>query len=60
VSQASLMAHLRPLRRCHDCGQPATQELFNGLNASLGVYCDKHARLALTNFKQASKGRSAP
>lgn len=49
-SQAIDNAHLRPLPRC-TCGKPATQQMFNGLNAPAGVYCERHAKAALKQFK---------
>ena len=49
--QATSMAHLRPLPRC-SCGRPATEQLYNGLNAPAGVYCDRHAKAALKRFKE--------
>jgi hypothetical protein len=42
-----MAAHLRPLRRCGQCGKPATQELYNAVNAPSGSYCDPHAAKAL-------------
>jgi hypothetical protein len=49
--QATSNAHLRPLPRCA-CGKPAVQELRNGLNAVIGVYCSQHASAALKRFKK--------
>lgn len=49
--QATQFAHLRALPRC-SCGRPATEQLYNGLNAPLGTYCDRHAKAALKAFKE--------
>lgn len=42
-------AHLRTLTRCR-CGNPATQELYNAVNARSGKYCDRHADKALKEW----------
>jgi hypothetical protein len=44
-------AHLRELARCRTCGRPATQELYNAVNAPLGVYCSRHGKAALRAFE---------
>ena len=51
--QARRMAHLRPIRqaRCH-CGRPATHELFNGVNAQIGRYCERCGQAALATYKE--------
>jgi hypothetical protein len=38
------MAHIRDIRkpRCW-CGKPATKEVYNRRNASIGEYCRRHA-----------------
>ncbi len=60
-----MAAHLRTLRRCgHErgfgqCGKPATQELYNAVNAPSGVYCDAHADKALEEWLEASEQRAA-
>lgn len=52
--QATRFAHLLPLGRCHTCFKPATEMLRNGLNAEIGVYCDRHAKAALDRFKKGA------
>ena len=54
MSQARERAHLRAVRqpRCH-CGKPATHELFNGVNAQIGRYCERCGKAALASFKEA-------
>lgn len=51
ANQARTRAHLRPLPRC-SCGKPATEAIFNGLNALYGYYCDRHAQAALRVYKE--------
>ena len=52
-----MAAHLRPLARCqhYSCDRPATQELYNAVNAPSGVYCDRHAKGALADFRRRSE-----
>lgn len=54
VNQSREMAHLRvlPVWRCGECGVAATQELVNGVNARVGVYCDRCAPRMLKKFKE--------
>lgn len=49
--QIVAMAHLRPLPRCRECGAAATEELRNGINDLVAVYCTRHAPRALRRFK---------
>lgn len=49
--QGREMAHLRGLPRCAVCGAPATKQLYNGWNAPYAVYCGRHAKAALAQFK---------
>ena len=56
ADQARVRAHLRPLPRCGVCGKPATEQLYNGVNAPSGVYCSRHAQAALLKFKGAARG----
>lgn len=53
--QYRTMAHLRSLPRCRDCSAPASEELYTGLNASVGRYCSKHAKGALKRFKEGGR-----
>lgn len=46
-----MAAHLRPLPRCK-CGKPATEELFNAVNAPSGRFCDRCAPKALKEFER--------
>lgn len=48
------MAHLRPLPRCYypGCARPATQQLYSGVNALMGSYCDQHAKVALKRIEE--------
>lgn len=39
--------HLRPLEKCTTCGRPATERLFNAVNAPGLAYCSRHAARAL-------------
>jgi hypothetical protein len=50
-NQAQQMAHLRPLPRCH-CGKPATEAVYTGLNDLYGVYCLRHAKQALADYRR--------
>lgn len=45
-------AHLRPLPRCRTCRSPASEMLYNGVNAPLGEYCTRHAKAALRDFQK--------
>ncbi|HEX7277877.1 MAG TPA: hypothetical protein VF244_10925 [Acidimicrobiales bacterium] len=45
-------AYLRPLDRCQTCGAPATEQLNNGSNAPVGIYCDRHGKVALAEFRR--------
>lgn len=44
-------AHLRDLPPCYTCGRPASEQLYNGVNAPSGVYCARHAAAALRAFQ---------
>ena len=54
-----MAAHLRRLQRCDRCGKPATQELYNAVNAPSGRYCDKHAHAALVKWNTERDQREA-
>lgn len=60
IDQAYARAHLRPLPRCRECGKPATEQLYSGVNAPLGVYCSRHARAALRRFIQSGVTEGRP
>ena len=50
-----MSAHLRSIvRNCqHDsCRKVAVVQLFNGRNAPMGVYCQKHGSQALADHKR--------
>lgn len=49
--QAVARAHLRDLPPCRVCGKTATVEMFNGVNAPMGVFCRTHGEKALAKFK---------
>ena len=49
-------AHLRPLPRCNTCSRPATEMLYNAVNAPSGYYCDKHAKKALKDWREKWEG----
>jgi len=53
-SDIEMSAHLRPLSRCqwYGCKKPATEELYNAVNAQSGVYCTPHAKRALREFQE--------
>ncbi len=53
-----MAAHLRPLQRCDRCGKPATQELYNAVNAPSGKYCDTHASKALQEWDRDVERRT--
>jgi hypothetical protein len=49
-----MAAHLRPYgKKCARCDRVATQELRNMVNAIIDWYCDRHARVALADFKKS-------
>jgi len=49
-------AHLRQLPSCQVCGKPAVEELFNTWNATLGVFCGRHAGRALAEKQKEDGG----
>ena len=51
--EATVSAHLRPLPTCVVCHKPATEQLFNTVNAPQGHYCARHATPALEAFIRA-------
>ena len=53
--------HLRPLTRCsaYGCGRPATEQLYNAVNAPLNHYCTRHAPAALKEAQRKYEGAGA-
>jgi hypothetical protein len=50
------MAHVQILdQTCRDCPARATRELFNNVNASVGVFCTKHSQAALIEQTRREK-----
>lgn len=54
--------HLRPLPRCSDsfCNRPATEQLYNAVNAPLSHYCSRHAPAALKDAQREYEGAGKP
>lgn len=52
-----MAAHLRPLSACRTCGKPATQMLYNAVNAPCGEYCNRCAKPALRKFIESKRTR---
>jgi hypothetical protein len=49
------MAYLRELPTCKECARPATVELMNNYNGSMGYYCKTHGKRALKRVLQFSQ-----
>lgn len=42
--------YLYALKRCH-CGKPATHEVRNEVNASMGSFCEPHAKAKIKQLE---------